>query len=95
VESATSEILRAARGTLIVQPSLVDNSEGRTASGLFVAGALERSPVYRGVILSVGAHLEEPQAEEGAVVLYSHYVELGVGNDAVHLVASQHILAFA
>lgn len=86
--------LKAASHVIVVQPSIVDGNEHRTESGLFVAGEPHHSPIYRGVILDIGAHIDEPNASIGGVVHYSSFAPLGVGDETLHIVTCQHVLGF-
>lgn len=90
----TSTTLKAAAHTIIVQPSIADNDEHQRASGLFVAGDDGRPRLYRGVVLDIGAHIDEPNGEVGSVIHYSSYAVIGVGELTLHVVTTQHILAF-
>ena len=94
MESATPSVLKAASHVFIVQPSTVDSNESRRQSGLFVAGDEQKPQLYRGVILDIGSHVDEPNAEIGGVILYSAYVPEGVGEGTMHVVAAQYALAF-
>lgn len=81
---------------MIVQPSLADNAQHQRHSGLIVAapdgGMAQR--IFRGVILDIGAHVDEPNAEVGGVVHYIQYVPIGAGEEELHVVGVQSALAF-
>lgn len=95
MESASHSLLKASAHVFIVQPSLAKDSESRTTSGLFVATTEPMAdPVHRGVILDIGAHLDEPNAEVGGVVHYQRYVAIGGGESELHVVGQQYALAF-
>ncbi len=82
--------LKAASNAIMVQPSLVDNNETRTQSGLFIA--TEHAParkVWCGVIEHVGAGVEDGY-EVGHVAHYTDYVEI----QGMHLVPEQHVIAY-
>ena len=95
MESATSRLLKASSHVLIVQPSLAKDDESRTRSGLFVAmDEPMAAPVFRGVILDIGAHMDEPNAEVGGIVHYQNYVVIGGAGSETHIVGQQYALAF-
>lgn len=96
MEGATSRPLKASAHVLIVQPSLAKDDESRTNSGLFIPSSdhHQHLPVNRGVILDIGAHLDEPNAEVGGVVHYQSYVPIGRDEDELHVVGQQYALAF-
>jgi hypothetical protein len=96
MEAQASAVLKAASHTMIVQPSLVDNAQHQRHSGLIVAapdGGMQQY-IYRGVILDIGAHIDEPNAEIGSVIHYGNYVPIGAGEQELHVVGVQSILAF-
>jgi hypothetical protein len=91
----THSVLKPSNHVFIVRPSVADDMESRTLSGLFVAGDPSgRPPVYRGVIVGIGAHIDEPDAEIGGVVHYQTFVPIGTGDEEMHVVPQQNALCF-
>lgn len=96
MEAQASAVLKAASHTMIVQPSLADNAQHQRHSGLIVAapdGGMAHH-INRGVILDIGAHVDEPNAEVGGVIHYVNYMPIGAGEQELHIVGVQSALAF-
>jgi hypothetical protein len=96
MEAQASAVLKAAAHTMIVQPSLADNAQHQRHSGLIVAapdGGMAQH-ILRGVILDIGAHVDEPNAEVGGVIHYVNYMPIGAGEQELHIVGVQSALAF-
>jgi hypothetical protein len=96
MEAAAHTVLKAASHTMIIQPSIADNTQHQRHSGLIVAapdGGMQQH-IHRGVILDIGAHVDEPNAEVGGVIHYTNFVPIGVGDEELHVVGVQSTLAF-
>lgn len=82
--------LTPAPHVLIVQPSLVDNNEGETASGLHVVlHSRPQRKVWRGIVERVGSHITDGP-DVGSVVHYTDFVEV----EGMHAVPDAHAICW-